>query len=160
MRSLPRWLRVAIYSSFGALWVSGLVISTLKHFFRVAGEFGSMPHPWQPKVLVVHGIVAVIAIYFFGWISAQHVGDAWRRGVSRASGTWLVVLIAALALSGFAAFFLVDESIRSVNGLMHEFAGLALAFPWFAHWLTGRGPVSRPVHDRRRRHGHPRRSGV
>jgi hypothetical protein len=139
MRSLPLWLRVTIYSSFGALWATGVVIFTLKYFFQAAGEFGPMPHPWQAKLLVVHGIVALFSTYLFGWISAQHVGEAWRRGVSRASGTWLIVLIAALGLSGFAAFFLVDDSIRSVNGTIHEFVGLVLLLPWIAHWLTGRG---------------------
>ena len=139
MRTLPLWLRATIYASFGALLLTGVVIFTLKHFFQAAGEFGPAPHPWQPKLLVVHGIIAVLVTYLFGWISAQHAGDAWRRGVSRASGTWLIVLIGGLVLSGFAAFFLADDSIRSVTATIHEFLGLALVLPWIAHWRTGRG---------------------
>ena len=139
MRTLPLWLRITIYASFGALWVTGAAIFTLRHFFQAAGEFGPAPHPWQPKVLVVHGIMAVIVTYLFGWISAEHAGDAWRRGVSRASGVWLLVLMGVLTVGGFAAFFLVDDSIRSVNGTIHEFLGLALVLPWIAHWRTGRG---------------------
>jgi hypothetical protein len=138
MRPLPVWLRATLYTTFGALWITGGVIFALKHYFQVATEFGSAPHPWQPDLLAIHGLVAVAALYFFGWVSAQHVGDAWRSGTRRASGWWLIAVVSLLTLTGFGAYHLVEDSVRSVNGTIHELVGLAFIVPGLVHLLVGR----------------------
>jgi hypothetical protein len=139
MRSSPALLRVTVHSTFAALWLTGAAVFVLKHFMPVTTEFGPAPHPWHPRLLVMHGIVAVLATFLFGWVSGDHVAATWGRGVDRASGVWLLILISALIVTGFAAFFLVADSIRSVNGTAHEFLGLALMLPWIAHRMWGRG---------------------
>jgi hypothetical protein len=139
MRSLPLWLRVSIHAVFAALWIAGAWVFVLKHFFETPSEFGLAPHPWQPKILMIHGMIAVLATYLFGWISSRHVTDTWRRGVDRRSGIALIGLIALLIVSGFASFFFVDDSLRKWNGSIHEILGLALVVPWIVHLLYGRG---------------------
>jgi len=137
MRPLPLWLRLSVYTGFGALWVTGGIIFVLKHFLQASTEFGAVPHPWQPKALAIHGLIAVPVLYLFGWMSARHIGDAWRRGGNRSSGLALLALTALLALSGFAAYYLVDDSVRSANGWMHSLTGLALIVPGLVHWIAG-----------------------
>jgi hypothetical protein len=139
MRSLPLWLRAMIHATFGALWIAGAWVFVLKHFFQTPSEFGPAPHPWQPKILMIHGMIAVLVTYLFGWISSRHIADTWRRGVDRTSGLWLIGLIAPLIVTGFASFFLVDDSLRSWNGSIHEILGLALILPWIVHLMWGRG---------------------
>ncbi len=138
MRSSPTWFRATVHSSFGALWLVGAAVFVLKHFFRTTTEFGTAQHPWQPKLLVVHGIIAVFVTFLFGWISGDHVSATWGRGVDRMSGLWLIGLITSLIVTGFAAFFLVDDAVRSWNGTLHEILGLLLMLPWIAHILWGR----------------------
>ena len=139
MRSSPTWLRMTVHSTFAALWLIGAAVFILKHFFPATTPFGPGPNPWQPRLLVVHGVIAVFATFLFGWISGDHVAATWGRGVDRTSGVWLLILISALIVTGFAAFFLVADSIRSVNGSAHEILGLALMLPWITHLLWGRG---------------------
>jgi hypothetical protein len=142
MRSQPA-LRTSTHVTFVALWLLGAAVFVLKHFFASAGEFGVTPHPWQPLLLTLHGIVAVAATFLFGWICADHVALTWRMRADRASGVWLLALILVLMITGFAAFFLVSDSLRAVNGTVHEWLGLALMIPWLLHLLFGRGPKRR-----------------
>jgi hypothetical protein len=142
VRSSPK-LRFAVHATFASLWLLGAAVFVLKHFFSVTGEFGPAPHPWQPALLMLHGMVAVLATFVFGWVSGDHVAQTWRMRADRASGVWLLVLISVLVLSGFAAFFLVEDSLRSMNAALHEWLGLALMVPWMAHLLFGRDPTRR-----------------
>ena len=138
MQPLARWLRWLLYTSFAALWLTGAVVFVLRHFYQTVTEFGSTPHFLQPRLLVIHGIIAVLALYLFGWISGRHVGEGWRHGGNRASGLPLIALIASLALSGFAAYYLTNESVRSTNRSIHEWLGLVLLVPASFHWIIGR----------------------
>ena len=69
MRSTPA-LRYSVHGTFALLWLLGAAVFVLKHFFAVAGEFGPAPHPWQPTLLLLHGVIAVIATFLFGQVSA------------------------------------------------------------------------------------------
>jgi hypothetical protein len=138
MQPLPPWLRWSLYLSSSALWLTGAAVFLLRHFYPVITEFGPASHPWQPKLLVIHGIIAVLVLYLFGWISARHVGEGWRHGRNRWSGLPLITLMAILALTGFAAYYLTNESTRSANGSIHELLGLALIVPALFHWIIGR----------------------
>ena len=137
MRPLSLWLRVAIYGGCAALWLTGGVIFALKHYFQAATEFGPVPHPWQPKLLALHGLIAVPVLYVFGWISARHVGEAWRRGGNRTSGLSLLALITVLAFTGFAGYYLIEDTTRAANGWIHSLVGLALIAPGLSHWFAG-----------------------
>jgi len=138
MRNTPAWLRASIHSIFASLWIAGAAVFVLKHFFTATTEFGTTQNPWQAYVLVVHGVLAVAATFLFGWIAADHVAVMWRNGADRVSGLWLLWLVAALIVTGFAGFFLVADSVRGLNGTLHEILGLALLAPWLVHLVGGR----------------------
>lgn len=138
MRASHPALRFTVHSVFAGLWALGAAVFVLKHFFAIAGEFGPAPHPWHPTLLLLHGIIAVAATFLFGWICGDHVATTWRMRADRASGIWLLMLVSVLIFTGFAAFFIVDDSLRSTNGLVHELLGLALMIPWLLHLMFGR----------------------
>lgn len=138
-------LRALVHATFGTLWCLGAAVFVLEHFFAENGEFGLVPHPWAPGLTEIHGIVAVLATYLFGWICADHVAKTWRSAADRQSGLWILVLVAVLAATGFAAFFLVDDSARAINGAVHEYLGLALLLPWGAHAMWFRRRRARRV---------------
>ena len=137
MRYSPR-LRVGIHLAFGVLWLAGAAVFVLKHFFPASTEFGPAPNAAAAPLLVVHGIVAVLVTFLFGLITAAHVGAMRRVGADRASGLWLLWLVAILIVTGFAGFFLVGDSVRDWNGLLHGLLGLALIAPWLVHLFGGR----------------------
>jgi hypothetical protein len=138
VRYSPLWLRLGIHLAFALLWFAGAAVFALKHFFPASSELGPAQNAAVAPLLLVHGIVAVLVTFLFGWISAAHVGAMWRVGADRASGLWLLWLVAILIVTGFAGFFLVADSIRDWNGLLHGLLGLALIAPWLVHLFGGR----------------------
>jgi hypothetical protein len=115
----------------------------LDQFCAKRGEFGSTPHPLEAPMLLVHGIVAIISMYLFGWITARHVLRWWPARWRRLSGGTLAVFLAVLAASGFALFFLVDDAGVHVAAVIHDACGLAVAVFAIQHWFfKGRQPLS------------------
>ena len=138
MRDSARWLRLGIHLAFAMLWLAGAAVFALKHFFPASTEFGPAPSPAAAQLLVVHGSIAVLVTFLFGWIAAAHVRVMWRVGADCASGLWLLWLVGILIVTGFAGFFLVTDSVREWNGLLHGLLGLALIAPWLVHLFGGR----------------------
>jgi heme A synthase len=131
-------LRRALYAAFGLLWLSGSAWLVLHYLFRTEGEFGPAPHPWEPGVLTVHGIVAMLALFLFGWVSGGHIGDNWRPRLRRASGVWLTSLLGALVLTGIANYYLVDGGWHEGSALVHEIIGVAVLLPLAWHFFKPR----------------------
>ena len=150
MRHSPRWLRLGIHLAFAALWLTGTAVFALKHFFASSTELGPVANPAAVPLLAVHGIVAVLVTFLFGWIAAAHVGVMWRGGADRASGLWLLWLVAILIVTGFAGFFVVSDSLRDWNGLLHGVLGLTLIAPWLVHIFRCRRAISGIRADRAR----------
>lgn len=139
------WLRRAIYTTFGLLWLSGCAWLLLHLFFQSATDFGTAPHPWQPSLMVVHGVLAVAAIFFFGWIAGSHLGDHWPRGINRVSGIALIAFVTLLATTGVASYYVTMDSLRSVTTLLHEAGGVVAVTPAILHWLGKRKTRRKPA---------------
>src|SRR5215471_18250269 len=107
VEAMAPWLRRSIYAITAALWLTGCLWLLLHFFFQRETEFGSQQHPLQPTLLVVHGSLALVAVFLFGWISASHVGNSWGRRFNRTTGILLIVSMSVLTLTGFAGYYLV-----------------------------------------------------
>jgi hypothetical protein len=144
---MPRRQRVGIYCILGILWVSGCVWLVLDEFFARAGEFGPMPNPWQPAVLLIHGVVSIVALYLLGWVSARHVLRWWPGGLRRLSGGTLAVCLVLLVVTGFALFFVSDDQWQRAAVLSHDALGLIVTVFGIQHWFFARrSAASRPEH--------------
>jgi uncharacterized membrane protein len=135
---MPRRARAAVYGMFGTLWLSGCVWLILDQYFESAGPFGRTPHPWEPAVLLVHGVLAVLAMYILGWISARHVRRWWPGRQRRMSGGILSASFALLALTGFALFFVSDDAWHHVAAVAHDVVGIAVTVFAIQHWFFAR----------------------
>jgi len=142
---MPTWLRRSLYSSLSLLWLSGLAWLILHLFFARDTGLGLAPHPWQPGILLVHGVLALVATFLFGWIAGSHVGFNWRRGLQRVSGVTLIVLLALLALTGLGNYYLTWDAARAANSLVHEGAGLLAIVPALVHWAVAKRADSSSV---------------
>jgi heme A synthase len=132
------WLRQSVYVSLGALWLTGCGWLVLHYFFQSQGDFGPAPHPWQPPLLVVHGVLAAAATFLVGWISGVHVGERWGRRSSRTSGLILLALLGLLILTGVGIYYAGWETARNVISALHELAGAFVIVPALLHWLSKR----------------------
>jgi len=128
----PTWLRLAVHATYSLMWIVGTWVFLLAHFFEAKDVFG--PHPWQPPLLEVHGILAVFATFLFGWLVADYRAQPQRR---HATGVILVVSLVWLVVTGFAQFFLVSDEWRGVDSTLHEYVGLAWLLPWLAYVSGG-----------------------
>ena len=134
-RRMPRRQRLWIYLIVGMLWLSGTVWFLLDQYCAKHGEFGVTPHPLEAPVLLLHGVLAVLSMYLFGWVMARHVTRWWSARRRRWSGGVLTGFLALLSVSGFALFFLVDDASQHVAAIIHDVLGLAAAIIGIQHWF-------------------------
>ena len=132
-------LRYCSYGLFVALWLTGCTWLVLQFLFRPETEFGVVAHPLQSPLLLAHGVLAIPALYLFGWISPGHALERWCNRQRRASGGTLWLMLAALTLTGFALFFLAVDSVHEYSTLVHESLGVAAGAAALVHWIRHRG---------------------
>jgi hypothetical protein len=137
-RRMPIRQRAAVFIVMGGLWASGCAWLLLDEFFLRPGQFGPSPHPWQPAILLAHGIVAILGMYLLGWVTARHVLRWWPGRLRRLSGATLSALLLLLVVSGFALFFLSDDRWQRVAALAHEALGLGVTVFGIQHWFFAR----------------------
>jgi hypothetical protein len=135
---MSRRQRFAVYTVFGLLWVSGCWWLVLDRFFTRPGQFGPMPHPWEPAMLLIHGVVAIVSMYVLGWVTARHVLRWWPAKLRRLSGGLLAALFAVLTLSGFALFFVSDDRFQRFSAASHDVLGIAITAFAIQHWFFAR----------------------
>jgi hypothetical protein len=146
---MPAGSRLAVYLVLGALWLSGCVWLLLDEFFESRGPFGVSPHPWEGAILALHGILAIISTFLFGWLTARHVLARWPGRLRRLSGATLAMFFALLTLSGFALFFIGDDRWQRLSAVAHDALGLGVLVFAIQHWFFAkrrdiRSAASRP----------------
>ncbi len=135
---MPVRKRLAIYLLLGTLWLSGCAWLALDQFFASKGPFGMTPHPWASGILLVHGIVAILSMYLFGWVTARHVLRWWPSRLRRVSGGTLAALFVLLTVSGFALFFVSEDRWQHLAAVAHDALGLGITVFAIQHWFFSR----------------------
>jgi hypothetical protein len=135
---MPGRQRSAIYLILGLLWLSGCLWLLLDQFFARPGQFGPTPHPWQPPLLLLHGVVAIAGMYLLGWVSARHVLRWWPGRLRRWSGATLATFLVLLVVSGFALFFVSEDRWQRVAALSHDVLGVGVTVFGIQHWFFAR----------------------
>jgi hypothetical protein len=144
----------------GVLWGSGLLWLLLHFWLATPGEFGVTRHPLEGPLLMLHGLVAMLALFLLGGFTARHA-QAARSGQRRASGGWLAVALVLLAVAGCLQLFVADQAAQAALSLVHEVLGVGLLLPLLAHgWrfsVARRGAGDRASPGA---HGQPPRRGL
>lgn len=135
---MPRRQRLAVYVVSTLLWATGIVWLILDQFFARQEQFGRTPHPLESPLLLAHGLLAIGSAYLLGWVSARHVLLWWTAGLRRLSGTLFATLLAILALTGFALFFVSSDRWQRCAQLAHEALGVGIVLLAVQHWFFGR----------------------
>src|SRR5262245_3394853 len=97
-RLMTSWFRNSLYSSMALLWITGCLWLVLRYYFQV--EATAPPHPLQPSLLVVHGVLALAAIFFFGWLAGSSVGESWWQHVERGTAITILGILGVLTVTG------------------------------------------------------------
>ena len=132
------WFRNSLYSSMALLWITGCLWLVLRYYFQA--EAGSPPHPLQPGLLVVHGVLALAAVFFVGWLAGSSVGESWWRGVERSTAITFLVMLGVLTVTGVCCYYVTAVNVRARLALLHETLGAIVILPAIAYWLRRRTP--------------------
>ena len=144
-----RWF----YGTFVLLFLSGAIWWALHAWGRIDGEFGPQEHPLTPWMLRLHGAAAMASLVLLGTLLPGHVEKSWRANRNRPNGGGLLVLCAALTVTGYGLYYLANESLRVFTSWSHSLLGLG--FPLVIGWHIQRGRASRrPGHGAKPRSPH------
>lgn len=129
---LSRRISAVLLVALAALWVSGVTWLLLHYVWATPGEFGVIRHPLEAPTLLVHGVIALWALFLLGWFAGRHASAA-TSGRRRASGWLLTLLTGTLVVAGCAQLFLTSAAWQSGVAVVHEILGVALLPPLLAH---------------------------
>ena len=130
--ALSRHISAALLLLLALLWLSGAYWLLLHYAWARPGEFGVIRHPLEAPTLLVHGIIAMLALFLVGWFAGRHAG-AVSSGRRVRSGWVLTIMTAVLLVAGCAQLFLTSAAWQSAIALVHEAIGVALPLPLLVH---------------------------
>jgi hypothetical protein len=115
------------------LWITGCLWLVLRYYVQV--EATSPPHPLQPGLLVVHGVLALAAVFFVGWLAGSSVGESWWQRVERGTAITSLAVLGVLIVTGICCYYVTSERMRTGIALVHETLGALIILPAIAYWL-------------------------
>jgi hypothetical protein len=130
-----------IYAAGGCLVGSGVAWLVAHYLLVDPGEFGETHHPSEAWWLRLHGAAVMVFLVVLGTILPGHVTRAWSLRKSRAhsvrrnvvTGTFMLSLVVALALTGYALYYSGSEELRPYISTGHWLMGLAAAAGFYQH---------------------------
>jgi hypothetical protein len=137
---IPSSLRVLLYFTALALLLSGIGWELLDRFVLVSTAIGPGKHPLQPWVLRLHGAVALLSVFLFGFLFSSHIRIAWRLRRKRITGSVLVAVIVILALSGYLLYYAGGDELRAFASALHLWLGVLSPLPFLLHLFYRRRP--------------------
>ena len=141
MRLEPRY-RAALYAVFAVLTISGAV-------WLIADWRKDPLNPdlWQdiaPRMLMLHGGTAMVALMLLGALLPLHVRRAWRSGRNRLTGPIMIAVNAALIATAFGLYYAGSETLRPWISDLHIVVGFVLPLALLVHVWLGRRTRQRP----------------
>ena len=147
--------RRSLYFFATLLWISGLG-GLIAHYALRSSDPLAGAHPSEPWWLRLHGAAVIGFLVAFGALLPGHVRRGWRQGLNRSSGLAMIIVVAALTLSGYGLYYLVSDAWRSWTSVSHWTIGLAGGALLAVHVLLGKRLVARARLTRATRNPHYR----
>jgi hypothetical protein len=134
---LSRSHRRTLFTVSLVLFTSGLAWA-LVHWLDQAGRAGDHLRQWKPVMLQVHGLGAVGFVLLFGTLLPGHVRRSWHARKNRGNGAFFLITVSVLIVTGYALYYLGDETWRTRLSNAHVWLGLAAPALLVWHIFSGR----------------------
>lgn len=134
---LSRRHRLTLHAASLALFLSGISWAWIHHLDE-AGRAGEGLERLKPTLIAVHGWSAMVFVLLLGTLLVVHVRRAWHARKNRANGAFFLALISLLTLSGYALYYLGDETVRAAVSNVHLWLGVAAPALLIGHIWLGR----------------------
>jgi hypothetical protein len=125
-----------------SLFFSGIGFAWIQHLDE-AGRASDTLLQIKTKLIAVHGFSAMFFVLWLGTLLASHVSQAWKARKNRLNGAFFLVAVGLLTLSGYALYYLSNESLRAADGQFHLWLGVAAPALLGWHIWCGRKAVNR-----------------
>lgn len=136
-----RW----IYWSGAALFTTGALWLMFRYFVRTHGQFGETAHPLEIWWLRLHGGCAMLVLIVLGSLLPVHVRRGWHLRKNLLAGWILGISALWLIASGYALYYVGNETTRPWISALHWLLGLGT--PGFLIWHVWRGRRVHAPHD-------------
>ena len=141
-----RW---ALYAVGLALLITGALWAWL-HRLDETGHAVETLRAWKPWLLKIHGFAALGFVLLLGTLLPVHVRHSWHARRNRPNGALFLSTVSVLTLSGYALYYLGNESWRAAASAIHLWLGIAAPILLAWHVRTGRRATrGNPQSDRR-----------
>lgn len=128
---LPRWQRWSTHIAFLVCALSGII------YFSVHTLHWGEAFVPAYDTLRIHGLSTYFVLMGFGAVLPGHIRAAWNAKRNRNTGIAMIVLMAALAVSGLGLYYGSEEMRDAVLWLHWIIAAVIIgAFP--LHLILGR----------------------
>ena len=128
-----RWQRRCVYGVSAWLLASGVLWLLAHYLMRPAGDFGEGVHPLEPWSMKLHGAGAMFALFLIGNLMNIHIRPALKARRDHYSGWSMLAALAALALTGYALYYVAGEHSRTLWSAAHWLIGLAFSLLLVVH---------------------------
>jgi len=128
--------RLTLYAVSMVLLVSGGAWAWIHHLDE-AGRASDLLRQTKPWLLKAHGYAAVGFVLLLGTLIPVHIRHSWHARKNRLNGAFFLSAVGLLTLSGYALYYLGDESWRNGASQFHIWLGLAAPILLFFHIRTG-----------------------
>lgn len=134
---LSRRHRWSLYFIGLTLLLTGLVWAWL-HWLDEAGGTAASWRELKPGLMKAHGFAAVGFMLLLGTLLPVHVRHSWHARRNRPNGAFFLAAIGLLTLSGYALYYLGDETMRALCSKVHFWLGAAAPLLLIWHIWCGR----------------------
>lgn len=132
----PRHRRILYVVSLVLLF-SGAVWAWV-HRLDEQGSAGVTLRHLKPWLMKAHGFAAVGFVLLLGTLLSTHVRHSWHARKNRSNGAFFLSAMSLLTLSGYALYYLGDETWRNATSQFHLWLGLSSPLILFWHIRSGR----------------------
>jgi hypothetical protein len=120
---------VLLFSGAAWAWVHGL---------DEQGSAGVTLRNLKPWLMKAHGFAAVGFVLVLGTLLPTHIRRSWHARKNRSHGAFFLGAVSLLSLSGYALYYLGDETWRDAASQFHLWLGLSSPILLVWHIRSGR----------------------
>lgn len=132
--AMSHWMLWVFLAALAFIGVSGFGLWTCMTY-RGPGQLDASL--WELRWREIHGFSVPPMLIVFGMILRSHVFKGFRLGYNRLSGSFLLLTIFWLTVSGWGLYYSAQDWWRHFYHQTHEWFGFGLIGLLAAHWILG-----------------------
>jgi cation transport ATPase len=141
MKAYPPLFLAVLWSVLSLLLLSGLVLLPGMLTLRLEWDVPEQLLPSARSLWAAgHGLLTLVTMVLLGVLLPIHVRHGLRQAKSRRSGLSLLVLMCALAITGWGIYYVANEDWARWASSLHVTVGLAAAAVVLIHVSLARLP--------------------